>query len=121
MKKIITIILIIIAIIIIVFAFKNIVHKNNNANISKENAFKGVYNYCHSNFDWSIADKNPDIMYVKMNDETESEYQIMFRSYTGTIIYFNVDKSTGITKMIEYVPSLDIKNEVGTININNYL
>ena len=89
--------------------------------ISEEMAYDGVYNYCHSTYDWSIAEDNPDIMYLKMGEETESEYQVIFRSYTGTFVYFYVDKSSGTTRLIEYVPNLDIEEEAGTINLYDYL
>ena len=97
---------------------------DNNApqnNISEEMAYDGVYNYCRSAYDWSIAEDNPDIMYLKMGEETESEYQVIFRSYTGAFVYFYVDKSSGVTRLIEFVPNLDIQEEVGTINIYDYL
>ena len=89
--------------------------------ISEEMAYDGVYNYCHSTYDWSIAEDNPDIMYLKMGEETDSEYQVIFRSYTGTFVYFYVDKSSGATRLIEYVPNLDIEEEAGTINLYDYL
>jgi hypothetical protein len=84
-------------------------------------SYDGVYNYCRSVYDWSIAEDNPDIMYVKMGEETESEYQVIFRSYTGTFVYFYVDKLSGITRLTEYVPNLDIKEEAGTIDLYDYL
>ena len=86
--------------------------------ISKEMAYDGVYNYCHSTYDWSIAEGNPDLM---MGEETESEYQVIFRSYTGTFVYFYVDKSSGTTRLVEYVPTLDIEEEAGTIDLYDYL
>ena len=61
------------------------------------------------------------MMYVKMGDETETEYQVVFRSYTGAVVYFYVEKSSGTTRMVEYVPTLDVKNETGTIDIHDYL
>ena len=39
-------------------------------NISKEMAYDGVYNYCRSAYDWSIAENNPDLMYLKFGEET---------------------------------------------------
>ena len=89
--------------------------------ITEKMALDGVYNYCHSAYDWSIAEDNPDIMYVKAGEETDSEYQVIFRSYTGTFVYFYVDKSSGATRLIEYVPNLDIEEEAGTINLYDYL
>ena len=90
-------------------------------NISEEMAYDGVYNYCRSTYDWSIAEDNPDIMYLTMGEETESEYQVIFRSYTGTFVYFYVDKLSGVTRLIDYVPSFDIQEEAGTINLCDYL
>ena len=61
--------------------------------ITEEMAYEGVYNYCHSEYDWSVAEDNPGIMYLEMGEETETEYQVIFRSYTGTFVCFHVDKS----------------------------
>lgn len=89
--------------------------------ITEETAFEGVYNYCHSAYDWSIAEDYPDIMYLEMGEETETEYQVIFRSYTGSFVYFHVDKSSGITRLTEYVPILGIEEDAGTINLYDYL
>ena len=89
--------------------------------ITAEMAYEGVSNYCHSAYDWSIAKENPSIMYVKMGEETDSAYQVVFRSYTGAFVNFYVDKASGTTRMEEYVPTLDVRNEAGTINIFDYI
>ena len=44
---------------------------------------RGVANYCHENYDWSSVEDNPDIMYVQMGEETDLDYQVIFRSYLG--------------------------------------
>ena len=89
--------------------------------ITAEMAYEGVSNYCHSAYDWSIAKDNPDIMGVEMGEETDSAYQVVFRSYTGAFVNFYVDKTSGTTRMEEYVPTLDVRNEAGTIDIFDYL
>ena len=89
--------------------------------ITAEMAYEGVNNYCHSTYDWSIAKENPSIMYVQMGEETDSAYQMVFRSYTGALVNFYVDKTSGTTRMEEYVPTLDVRNEDGTIDIFVYL
>ena len=89
--------------------------------ISAEMAFEGVNNYCHSEYDWDVAKDNPEIMYVEMGEETETEYQVVFRSYTGSFVYFYVNKSNGNTRLVEYVPTLNIEEDAGTINIYDYL
>ncbi len=84
-------------------------------------AYQGVNNYCHRKYDWSVAEDNPSMMYVQMGEETETEYQVIFRSYTGAFVYFFVDKSSGVTRIEEYVPTLDVKNEAGTMDLFDYL
>ena len=89
--------------------------------ITAEMAYEGVSNYCHSAYDWSVAVENPSIMYVQMGEETDSAYQVVFRSYTGAFVNFYVDKASGTTRMEEYVPTLDVKEDAGTINLFDYL
>ena len=89
--------------------------------ISEKMAYDGVYNYCRSTYDWSIAEDNPEIMYLEMGEETESEYQVIFRSYTGSFVYFYVDKSSGNTRLVEYVPQLEIEEDAGCIDLYDYL
>jgi hypothetical protein len=89
--------------------------------ITKEMAYEGVSNYCHSTYDWSIAKDSPDVMCVEMGEETETGYRVIFRSYTGAFVYFDVDKATGTAKMTEYAPAVDVEEEAGTINLFDYL
>ena len=84
-------------------------------------ALEGVTNYCHSAYDWSIAEDNPDIMGVEMGEETDSAYQVVFRSYTGAFVNFYVNKASGTTRMEEYVPTLNVKSDAGKINLFDYL
>lgn len=92
-----------------------------SAGITAEMAYEGVNNYCHKEYDWSMAEENPSIMYVRMGEETEMEYNVIFRSYTGAFVYFHVDKASGATRMVEHVPSLDIESEAGTIDLLDYI
>lgn len=89
--------------------------------ITEEMAYEGVSNYCHSHYDWSIAEDDPSVMYLEMGEENESEYQVIFRSYTGSFVYFYVDKSDGATRIVEYVPTLDIESDLGTIDLFDQL
>lgn len=89
--------------------------------ITQEMAYAGVNNYCHITYNWSIAEEIPDIMYVVNWDETETEYVVMFRSYTGAYAYFHVDKTSGVTKIMWHDPTLNTDSDGGTINIWDYL
>ena len=89
--------------------------------ITAEMAYEGVSNYCHSAYDRSVAKDNPSIMYVQMGEETDFAYQVVFRSYTGAFVNFYVDKTSGTTRMEEYVPTLDVRNDAGTIELFDFL
>jgi hypothetical protein len=89
--------------------------------ITAEMALEGVSNYCHSEYDWSAAEGDPELMYVAMGEETDSAYQVVFRSYTGAQVFFYVDKASGSTRMIEHVPALGIESEAGTMDLFDYL
>lgn len=91
------------------------------AALTAEMAYQGVNAYCRETYDWSAAENDPDIMYVTMGEETESEYQVIFRSYTGAFVDFYVDKASGETRMVERVPNLGIEEDAGGINIYDYL
>ena len=74
-------------------------------------------------------------MYVQMGEETDSTYQVVFRSYTGSFVHFYVNKTSGTTKMVEKVPNLNVEEDdgeyqssdgeyqssAGTINLFDYL
>ena len=101
-------------------------HKNKtgeaqHAGITAEMAYEGVNNYCHSQYDWSMAEENPSIMSVTMGEETEAEYKVVFRSYTGALVNFYVDKASGKTRLVESVPALGVDSVAGTINLMDYL
>ena len=89
--------------------------------ITADMAYEGINNYCHSAYDWSMAKDNPDIMSLTMGEETDSAYQVVFRSYTGALVHFYVDKASGTTKIVEKVPSLNVEEEAGTIELYDYL
>ena len=89
--------------------------------ITADMAYEGVSKYCHSAYDWSVAKDNPDIMFVQMGEETDSAYQVVFRSYTGAFVHFYVNKTSGTTRIVEKVPSLNVEEDAGTINIFDYL
>ena len=89
--------------------------------ITQDMAYAGVNNYCHITYDWSIAEEIPDMMYVANCDETETEYVVMFRSYTGAYEYFYVDKASGVTRIVSYEPVQQKETDEGTINIWDYL
>ena len=100
----------------------------SRSEITADMAYEGVNNYCHQKYDWSVAKDNPDIMYVQMGEETDSTYQVVFRSYTGAFVHFYVNKTSGTTRVVEKVPNLNVEEDdgehqlsAGTINLFDYL
>ena len=89
--------------------------------ITADMAYEGINNYCHSAYDWSVAKDNPDIMYLTMGEETDSTYQVIFRCYTGAFVHFYVNKTSGTTRIVEKVPSLNVEEDAGTIELFDYL
>ena len=94
---------------------------SSQSKITAEMAFDGVNNYCHKEYDWSVAKDTPDIMYVQMGEETDSTYQVVFRSYTGSFVHFYVNKTSGTTRMVEKVPNLNVEEDAGTFELLDYL
>ena len=41
----------------------------SQSKITADMAYEGVNNYCHKEYDWSVAKDNPDIMFVQMGEE----------------------------------------------------
>ena len=112
-----------ILVVLAVMVFAGCTGKGNvsQKEITAEMAYEGVSNYCHSVYDWSAAEENSDIMGLTMGEETDSAYHVVFRSYTGALVNFYVNKANGITKMVDYVPTLNIQEETVTINLFDYL
>ena len=110
-------------VLLVAMALTGCQHKDNasSSKITAEMAFEGVSNYCHSAYDWSAAEENPDIMGLEMGEETDSAYHVVFRSYTGALVNFYVDKTSGTTRMVEFVPALDRQEEAGVMNLFEYL
>ena len=44
-----------------------------------------------------------------------------FRSYTGAFVHFYVNKTSGTTRIVEKVPSLNVEEDAGTIELFDYL
>ena len=89
--------------------------------VTAEMALEGVSNYCHDVYDWSVAEGDSDLMSVTMGEETDTTYQVVFRSYTGALVNFYVQKGSGTTRLVEYVPALGMESEAGTIDLFDYL
>lgn len=55
------------------------------------------------------------MMYVEMGEETDTEYQVTFRSYTGSLTYFYVNKSDGKQELSSMSQHLILKKSQGQL------
>ena len=88
--------------------------------VSKDAAYEGVSRYCERELGMGMTAEGYSVN-LETGEETDSEYQLIFHSYTGALTYFYVDKASGATRMTEYVPSLDSASEAGTFSLFDYL
>ena len=90
---------------------------------SDDQIVAAVERYCRS--------QNPDLnnmdgeynFYWTMDQVTDEEYKVLFRSYTASLTYYHINKSTGNVTTTVVVPaiSLDETDDPETFNIFDYL
>ena len=69
-------------------------------------------------------DPNEHVFYWNIEGETNSEYTILFRSYTGSMSYFYIDVNTGNVTLVEEPPSDsidDVQTSENAFNIWDYI
>ena len=84
--------------------------------VTEEAAYEGVQSYCERAFGWD-GKAEEGSAWLAMGTGTDSEYQVIFRSYTGALVYFYVEKASGNTRVVEYVPALNTEHEAGSFNL----
>ncbi len=93
---------------------------SSESGITGPMALKGVRNYCGSVYRLSTDDGQTGDIDIEIGEITDAAYQLSYRSYTGAVVNFYVDRTTGLTRVTEYVPGLEIENEAGTFSILEY-
>ena len=87
-----------------------------------EAALIGVGNYLHERFNFVDWSNPPAPMYYSAKQSTDTEYVIDFRSYTSAHTYFYVNKQTGKTRMVDYMPGFILIGESSeTFNVYDYM
>ena len=84
-------------------------------------AYEGVSTYCQIEYGWRPGGDTGLVTELSMGEETDSEHLVVYRSYTGAIVRFYVDKASGLTRVKEYVPMLDIEEDAGSFDLFDYL
>ena len=89
--------------------------------VTAEMAYRGVSIYCQLECGYQPDASGRESGEMMIGDESDTEYQLIYRSYTGSRMRFFVDKATGLTRIVEYVPVLDTETEAGTFDLFDYL
>ncbi|MCR5255027.1 MAG: hypothetical protein K6D96_03775 [Acetatifactor sp.] len=101
------------------------VNESESADIEETELVEAVRNYCY--------EQNPDLkdveddeeypVYWEVSDENDTQVVVVFRSYTGALNRFYIDKATGDTYVTEYVPMvMEEEEQTGeSFNVKDYL
>ena len=99
--------------------------KEETTSITEQQALDAIMKYCYSeNPDLeSIVEEGEYPVYWDASESSESEIVIVFRSYTGAIIRYYVDRSTGDTYVTEFVPGItdDEERTDEVFNVKDYM
>lgn len=81
--------------------------------ISEEQAVTAVREYCYSvNTDLkSIEEAGEYPVYWEIESSDEKEIVVLFRSYTGALIRYYIDRATGDTSITEFMPGITDEEE----------
>lgn len=82
-------------------------HPTTNDQISREEAYDAIKNYCYQKYGKALTDMIEEgkySIYWHVADElVNGRYKVAFRSYTGAFEYYYVDPVTGDTYVTEWV------------------
>ena len=99
--------------------------RGSESMLSDEQALKAIRNYCIAvNPDLeSLADTEEFPTYWELASSDEHEVVVLFRSYTGALVRYYIDRSTGDTYVTEFVPGItpeEVRTEE-SLNARQYL
>ena len=98
---------------------------STNAEITDDDALKAIKNYCYEAYPEAKEFENSEEEIVYWNIESSDDNQIVvaFRSYTGAIVRFYIEKATGETYITEYVDGITPEEEKTgeTFNVKDYI
>ena len=93
--------------------------------ITKDEAINAIRNYNYENIEGleKMVESNEYSIYWDIESEDDNQIVVVFRSYTGAINRYYIDKNTGETYVTEFVPGiiLDEQKTDEKFNINNYM
>lgn len=92
--------------------------------ISDEQAIIAIRNYCcimNPDLESIVAEDYP--VYWEIASSDESVVVILFRSYTGALVRYYIDRATGNTNVTEFVPGIMEQEEPTdeSFNVTDYM
>ncbi len=93
--------------------------------LTDEQAVTAVRNYCFSNQPdlEEIVKKGEYPVYWDISSSDENEVVVVYRSYTGALIRYYIDRATGDAYVTEFVPGIFTEEQRTdeTLNVRDYL
>ncbi len=101
-----------------------VIDKDAGQQLTDEQAVNAVRNYCLSaNPDLKdIAEAGEYPVYWEISSSDDKEIVVVFRSYTGSLNYYYIDRTSGDTYVTEFVPGITAEEEKTdeSFNVKDY-
>ena len=102
-----------------------LIDRSSSGTLSDEQALAAIRNYCIAvNPDLAnFADTEEFSTYWELASSDASQVVVLFRSYTGALVRYYIDRATGDTYVTEFVPGItpeEMRTEE-SLNVRDYL
>lgn len=86
---------------------QEISNSQSSKELDRDQTLAAIERFCREqNPDLNNMSQDEYSFYWELTSETEQEYVVTYRSYTGSFTYFHVNKATGEVMTMEYVPGI---------------
>lgn len=86
---------------------REISNSQSSKELDRDQTLAAIERFCREqNPDLNNMSQDEYSFYWELTSETEQEYVVTYRSYTGSFTYFHVNKATGEVTTMEYVPGI---------------
>lgn len=86
---------------------QEISNSQSSKELDRDQTLAAIERFCREqNPDLNNMSQDEYSFYWELTSETEQEYVVTYRSYTGSFTYFHVNKATGEVTTMEYVPGI---------------
>lgn len=86
---------------------QEISNSQSSKELDRDQTLAAIERFCREqNPDLNNMSQDEYSFYWELTSETEQEYVVTYRSYTGSFTYFHVNKATGEVTTMEYVSGI---------------